>query len=67
MKEYQFGTVVKVGDIPCYKIERGGCITAYTNSYDKRNNREVNYESNLVLKKIKDMSEVEIMGERSAR
>lgn len=56
MEKYEFGDLVVKNNVPCYKIDRGGKITCYLSMVDRKTNKEVTYESNLVLSKSKDIS-----------
>ena len=60
LKHYRFGQVVQCNGVPCYKVERGGRVTSYLTMVDKKINKEVVYESQLVLNKIRHFTEAEI-------
>ena len=49
---------------PCYKIEEEGRVTAYLTIVEKKTKKEVIYESKLILKKVREMTEIEIMAEK---
>ena len=65
LKHYEFGSVVEHEGNPCYKVERRGSITVYLVIIDKKTKKEVTYESKLALAKVRDMTEMEILGERA--
>ena len=65
LKHYEFGSAVEHEGNPCYKIERRGSITVYLGMFDKKMKKEVTYESKLALAKVRDMTEMEILGERA--
>ena len=64
LMKYEFGSVVANGGLPCYKVEREGKITAYLNLIDRRTGKELLYQSSLKLKKVRNMTEVEIVTEK---
>ena len=64
LMKYEFGSVVANGGLPCYKVEREGKITAYLNLIDRRTGKELLYQSSLKLRKVRNMTEVEIVTEK---
>lgn len=63
-KNYEFGMVVEHEGNACFKIEKGGKITAYLVIIDKKTKKDIIYESNLELNKVRNMKEIEIETER---
>lgn len=39
----EYGQVIKIQDVPCYKIEKGGVVTAYWVTMDKISKRDIIY------------------------
>ena len=39
----EYGQVIKIQDVPCYKIEKGGVVTAYWLTMDKISKRDIIY------------------------
>lgn len=61
VKDYEFGEVIKQeGDIPCYKIQQNGVVTIYIPYFDRRFNKNINYESRLYLNRVRPLNETEI-------
>ena len=55
-----FGTIIEHEGSACYKIEKGGKIVTYLIMTDKKTKKDVVYESNLQLDKVRDLTEMEI-------
>lgn len=66
MRRYIFGEIIQSRNIPCYKIESGGRITVFWNIIDRITNREVTFESKLVLNKVRSLTEIEMFTEKSS-
>lgn len=43
LKKYEFGKIVEKENLPCYKIEKSGQITAYLNMMDMKVKKIVTY------------------------
>ena len=56
MNKYEFGTIVLNKNLPCYKIERGGKLTAYLNIIEIKTKKQATYESKLALAKARKMA-----------
>ena len=66
ISKYDFGTVITKENLPCYKVEREGRVSAYLNIIDMKTNKQTTYESRLALAKARNMTEAEVATERSA-
>lgn len=62
-----FGTIVEHEGSACYKIDREGKVTTFLTIIDFRTKKQVTYESKLLLKKLRDMTETEILAEKSTK
>lgn len=56
IQKYTFGNIIKNGEYPCYKIEKGGKITAYMSLMHSGLKKQITYESVLQLDKVKSMT-----------
>ena len=56
--EYTFGDIIKQDDIKRYSISKGGKIKIYCDSFDRKNNKLIYYESNLILTKIRELNDI---------
>lgn len=47
--EYNFGEIVHVDQVPCYKVEKNGKLTVFVNFYDRNTKKNIIFESVLLL------------------
>ena len=64
---YNYGDIIKNGDIDCFKIERNGRVTVYLKLKSISSSRLIECNSNMILNKVKQMTDVEISAIRSKR
>lgn len=53
LKCYEFATVIKDDDAPCYKIDKNGKVTVYYVTLHRKTNEMIVCESNLQLEQLK--------------